>query len=125
MLHLGASSPHKLWPAERWVAIRDWAEARGLHVVLSAGRGEEALSRPWIRRAGAAVAARLDLAQLWDLLQNAAFLVCPDTGIAHLARLVGVPTVALYGPWVTGEHRPGRVLEAKSVQALWDPVYLP
>jgi ADP-heptose:LPS heptosyltransferase len=32
------------------------------------------------------------------LLANAALLVCPDTGIAHVARLTGVPTVALFGP---------------------------
>jgi hypothetical protein len=25
-------------------------------------------------------------------------LVCPDTGIAHLGRVIGVPTVALFGP---------------------------
>ena len=25
-------------------------------------------------------------------------LVCPDTGVAHLGRVVGTPTVALFGP---------------------------
>jgi ADP-heptose:LPS heptosyltransferase len=121
VLHLGASSPHKLWPAERWIAIRDWAEARGLRVVLSVGKGEEGLLTavdPQGNRS--AMAGRLDLAQLWDLLKRAAFLVCPDTGIAHLARLVGVPTVALYGPGSPISTGPGRFWAASPFRALWD-----
>ena len=31
-------------------------------------------------------------------LAGARLLVCPDTGIAHLGRIVGVPTVTLFGP---------------------------
>jgi ADP-heptose:LPS heptosyltransferase len=122
VLHLGASSPHKLWPAARWSAIRDWAEARGFEVVLSCGRGEQALLAPVDpdgRRS--ALAGRLDLAQLWDLLASAAFLVCPDTGVAHLARLVGVPTVAIYGPGSPISTGPGRFWANAPFRALWDP----
>ena len=36
--------------------------------------------------------------QLWHLVANASLLVAPDTGVAHLGRLVGTPTVALFGP---------------------------
>ena len=50
-------------------------------------------SRMWPRHEGT-----LSLPQLWHLLAGAALVVCPDTGIAHLARLTGVPTVALFGP---------------------------
>ena len=122
VLHLGASSPHKLWPAERWCAIRDWAEARGFEVVLSCGRGEEALLAP-VDPEGrrSSLAGRLDLAQLWDLLGHAAFLVCPDTGVAHLSRLVGVPTMALYGPGSPISAGPGRFWAKSPFRALWDP----
>ena len=41
---------------------------------------------------------RLDLAQMWHLLAGATVLVAPDTGIAHLGRVVGTPTIALFGP---------------------------
>jgi len=37
------------------------------------------------------------LPQLWHLLAGAALLVAPDTGVAHLGRVVSVPTVALFG----------------------------
>jgi ADP-heptose:LPS heptosyltransferase len=35
---------------------------------------------------------------MWRLVAGARLLVCPDTGIAHLGRVVGVPTVTLFGP---------------------------
>lgn len=99
VLHVGASSPLKLWPPERWRQLAERINARGIAPIWSAGRGEEAEVLgidPEHRHAS--TAGQLDLSQLWQLLANARLLICPDTGIAHLGRLVGVPTVALFGP---------------------------
>jgi ADP-heptose:LPS heptosyltransferase len=121
VLHPGAGNPNRLWPAERWRAIIEWAEAKGYEVVVSAGPGEEPLAKA-LDPAGirSALAGRLDLAQLWDLLRRASFLVCPDTGIAHLARLVGVPTVAIYGQGSPISTGPGRFWARSPFKALWD-----
>jgi ADP-heptose:LPS heptosyltransferase len=99
VIHAGASSPLKRWPAGRWSAVARRLESAGLRVVLSAGPGEAqlldeidpALELP---RFGG----NLSLAQMWHLLERAKLLIAPDTGIAHLGRLVGVPTLALFGP---------------------------
>ena len=122
VFHLGASSPHKQWPAERWRAVLDWAEKEGYEAVLSSGPGEESLLHP-VDPEGrrSALAGQLDLPQLWDLLRNASFLVCPDTGVAHMARLVGTPTVAIYGPGSPISTGPGRFWASSPFQALWDP----
>jgi len=99
VLHVGASSPLKLWAAPRWREIAGWLHSRGLTPVWSAGANETALidaidpDRRFVSFAG-----RLDLPQLWRLLADAEVLVAPDTGVAHLGRIVGVPTVALFGP---------------------------
>ena len=99
VLHVGASSPLKLWPAERWRALADALAARGLATVWSAGPGEaailDAISPPPDH---ARIDGTLALAQLWHVLAGARLLVCPDTGVAHLGRIVGVPTVTLFGP---------------------------
>ncbi|MFO1316024.1 MAG: glycosyltransferase family 9 protein [Burkholderiales bacterium] len=99
LLHVGASSPLKLWPPERWRALAQWLAARGVPVVWSAGPGEaaivDAIAPP---RADARIAGTLSLAQLWHVVAGARLLVCPDTGIAHLGRIVGTPTVTLFGP---------------------------
>ena len=99
VLHVGASSPLKLWSAERWTALAHSLEQAGLQVVWSGGRGEQRIvesidpQSTYVSYAG-----RLDLAQMWHLVAGAALLVCPDTGIAHLGRIVGTPTLTLFGP---------------------------
>jgi ADP-heptose:LPS heptosyltransferase len=99
VLHVGASSPLKQWEPQRWSALAAALHARGIAPVWSAGAGEQAIVAacdPTVRYAS--LAGTLDLAQLFRLLAHARLLVAPDTGVAHLGRVVGVPTVALFGP---------------------------
>jgi len=99
VLHVGASSPLKQWLPARWFALAEGLAARGIAPVWSAGRGEEALVEACDPNARhRSLAGTLDLAQLWHLVAGAALLVAPDTGIAHLGRVTGTPTVALFGP---------------------------
>jgi ADP-heptose:LPS heptosyltransferase len=99
VLHVGASSPLKFWPAGNWRALAAHLSARGIEPVWSGGRGEERIVReidPDGRHRS--YAGTLDLAQLWRLFGAAALAVSPDTGVAHLGRLAGVPTLTLFGP---------------------------
>jgi ADP-heptose:LPS heptosyltransferase len=99
VLHVGAGSRLRLWNRDRWFALADALSRRGLQVVWSAGRGEESeVAEIDPARRFVSCAGTLDLAQLWHLVKGARLLVCPDTGIAHLGRVTGTPTVALYGP---------------------------
>jgi ADP-heptose:LPS heptosyltransferase len=98
VLHVGASTPLKYWPAERWAALATSLAGR-CQPVLSAGKKEAEIIRAidpqgrWPAYPGT-----LDLAQLWHLLAGAERVVTLDTGVAHLAKLCGTPTVCLYGP---------------------------
>ena len=99
VLHAGASTPLKFWPAQNWRQLAQWLGAQGLDVVWSGGPGEDGLIHE-IDPDGQhhSYAGRLDLAQIWHLMAQARLFVSPDTGVAHLARLTGVPAVALFGP---------------------------
>jgi ADP-heptose:LPS heptosyltransferase len=99
VLHVGASSALKRWPAGRWLDLASHLEGRGMAVAWSGDAHDAALVRS-IDPSGryASYAGQLDLAQMWHLLAGAALLVAPDTGIAHLGRVVMRPTVALFGP---------------------------
>jgi len=99
VLHVGASTPLKLWAPERWRELAARIAALGLGIVWSGGSGERHIVQS-IDAQGrhASYAGLLDLPQMWHLIAGARLLVCPDTGIAHLGRLVDTPTVALFGP---------------------------
>jgi ADP-heptose:LPS heptosyltransferase len=96
---VGASSALKLWQPEKWRQVARWLEERSLQVAWSAGCGESAIVKlidPHGRHES--YAERLDLAQMWRLIANASIFISPDTGVAHLARLTGAPSVTLFGP---------------------------
>ncbi|GAB4060971.1 glycosyltransferase family 9 protein [Uliginosibacterium sediminicola] len=99
VLHLGASSALKQWPAERWTALAAALSAQGITPVWSAGKHETALVvavDPQARYTS--YAGMLDLLQLAQLLAGARLLVSPDTGVAHLGRITATPSVILFGP---------------------------
>lgn len=99
VMHAGASTPLKQWSVDRWRDLAQRLARRGLQVVLSTGPGETQLLEAIDPAASLPrYGGTLSLPQLWHLLSGAALLVAPDTGVAHLGRLVGVPTVALFGP---------------------------
>lgn len=121
VLHLGASSPHKLWPPERWQALAASLSAAGLTVVWSGGPNESPLAEaadPQGRFAN--LAGRYDMAGLWHLLAGAALLVSPDTGVAHLARLTGTPAVVLFGPGSPVVSGPGRFWQDSPFAVVWE-----
>jgi len=100
VLHVGASTPLKQWGPDRWRELAHHLRAaHGLSPVFLAGPGETPIidaidpDLAFARYPG-----NLDLAQVWQLLARADLLICPDTGVAHLGRIVGVPTVTLFGP---------------------------
>ncbi len=99
VLHVGASNPTRFWPSEHWLEVAQWLEAQGYTPVWSGGASEQHLvhaADPDARFLS--FAGKLSLDQLLALLEGAACLVCADTGVAHVAKLVNTPTITLYGP---------------------------
>ncbi|HVE09752.1 MAG TPA: glycosyltransferase family 9 protein [Paraburkholderia sp.] len=109
VLHPGASTAVKRWPDARWRELAQFVVALGYTPVWSGGPGEVELVRsidPDPSHPN--LAGRLGLGELWHLFAGAKAVVCPDTGVAHLGRLTGVPTVALFGPGNASIHGAGR-----------------
>lgn len=123
VLHVGASSTLKMWPAERWLQLAASLSAQGMHVVWSGGPGEQALIDHIDREQRyPSYAERLDLPQLWQLFEQAALIVCPDTGVAHLGRLVNTPTIALFGPGSPTLHGAGEFWRNSPFIAISNPI---
>lgn len=122
VLHVEASTPLKHWAPERWMSLAARLAGAGLAVVWSAGpQGEPMLAA--IDPAGRfpRLGHRLDLAQLWHLVADAALLVCPDTSVMHIGRLCATPTVALFGPSAADLFGPGEFLRHAPYRAVTVP----
>jgi ADP-heptose:LPS heptosyltransferase len=102
VLHPGASSGARRWPARRWARVARELERTGVRVVLTGGPDERALVSGVTTAAGLpaarCTAGELTLPQLSALVAGAALLVCGDTGVAHLGTALGTPSVIVFGP---------------------------
>jgi ADP-heptose:LPS heptosyltransferase len=121
LLHPGAASPSRRWPAERWAEVARAEAGAGRSVVITGGPDEVALAADVATRAGlqppAVLAGATDVIELAAIVAAAARVVCGDTGVAHLATALRRPSVVLFGPvspdlWGPPPDRPQHI-------ALW------
>jgi heptosyltransferase-1 len=95
-----ASWTTKLWPEEYWHDLIRMAAEEGYQVVLPGGNKTE-LNRASAfaeTHTNAIALPKLDLSTLGGLIKNSAGAFCCDTGLAHLAAMIGIPAVTMYGP---------------------------
>ena len=101
-LHLGAAfGPSKQWPAPAFGRLAAMLARGGYRPVLLGTAADADLARAVSDETGGAPASLVgrDRPELLPaLLPRLACLVSGDTGIAHLAAALGVPTVTLFGP---------------------------
>jgi ADP-heptose:LPS heptosyltransferase len=101
VIHPGAGSRARQWPADRWSAVARDLAARGQRVVVTGDPSERALARRVARGAGSGVeslAGSTGLEALARIVSGARLVLSGDTGIAHLAIALGTPSVTLFGP---------------------------
>lgn len=114
VVHPGASVPARAWaPASNRALVETLVDA-GWAVAITGSAGETMLT--------AAVAAssrhrgrsldlggRTSLEQLVDIIDHAAVVVSPNTGVAHLAAATSTPVVSLYAATIPAQRwRPWR-----------------
>jgi ADP-heptose:LPS heptosyltransferase len=101
VINFGGNEPGRRWDFARFLALAEDLAGRGMQVVFCGGDAEAALKprleeaargRDFVDRIG-----RTSLAELLDLIAGAALVVSNDTGPAHLAAALGVPTVVIVG----------------------------
>jgi heptosyltransferase II len=105
----------KRWPVERYRDVAAQLLESG-HCVTLVGDAGDTWVRPYF--AGLPVRdeiGRHDLPGTLALLNQSELVVVHDTGILHLARLVRVPVLALFGPTNPAQF----IVEAPDVTILW------
>ena len=129
-LHLGAAfGSSKLWPAASYAELLGQLAERGFEPLLIGGPEDLGVAEAVRELAGNRVASTVgrDRAQMLPrLLARLGCLVSSDTGVAHLAAALGVPTVTLFGPTDPHLSAPrGRWVRSIEGPAPCAPCFLP
>jgi heptosyltransferase I len=99
ILNPGAGWAAKQWATARYAELAIALAARGLRPVVNFGPGEQTLADEVAAAShGAALPLSTTLGQFIALARRAHLFVGGDTGPMHLAALLGVKTLALFGP---------------------------
>jgi ADP-heptose:LPS heptosyltransferase len=101
VVHPGAGSPAKCWPIDRYIELTRRLRATGRRVTVALGEVEaEALSPQAMQDLvrDAEVVRPQTYLELFTLLRDARGFIGNDAGPTHLAGILGVPTIAIFGP---------------------------
>ncbi len=94
--------PAKRWPTRHFAALADSLANAGYAVWLLGSAKDRAIGEQIVDQAQPAnlplnLCGATSLTQAIDLLAAAAFVVCNDSGLMHVAAALGRPLIALYG----------------------------
>jgi heptosyltransferase-1 len=99
ILNPGSGWGAKSWPVERFAAVANRLHEIGLQSVVNFGPNEQALANTVAELSdGAAQPVSCSVTELIALTRRASLFIGGDTGPLHLADVLKVPCVALFGP---------------------------
>jgi ADP-heptose:LPS heptosyltransferase len=110
IIHPGAASGSRRWPAARFAAVARQLAGTGHQVWLTGSAAERGLAGLVARQAGLpddrVLAGTTSLRGLSALVASARLVISGDTGVAHLASAHARPSVTLFGPVPPAEWGP-------------------
>ena len=92
-IQVHASCPQRSYPAQHILRLTELLQAEGCTVAFFGEWWEGQLPAGVINLVGGC-----SLRQAAALIEQMAVMICPDSGLLHLATAVGTPTVGLFGP---------------------------
>lgn len=102
VVHIGAGSPARLWPENRWATVVRHLVSAGHRIVLTGSDDEASQATRVCEAADLSTdqnhCGRLEIMEITGLVAGARFVTCVDTGMSHLATAFRRPALTLYGP---------------------------
>lgn len=106
----GFGGEPRMWVIDGYAEVICRLSKRGFFIVLTGGKDDipvgERLMQSVCCDCVLNLIGKTSFAELVALVSVAKFVLCPNTGIMHLAAAVGTPTVALHGPTNPVQWRP-------------------
>ncbi len=115
LIHPATRWKRKQWPEANWKELISVLVARGEHVVLSSGpdpdevRLCERLVENYSPDQVVFTGGSLSWSQLAGVLYRSRLFIGVDTAAMHLAAACGIPTIALFLPWIAPMWHPWQV----------------
>lgn len=143
VIHPGSGGRQKCWPVERFMRVADaLAPGRISWLIGPVERERDPILCEAVERRAAATGEMLHRPDRFDeaavVIAGASLFMGNDAGMTHVAAVLGVPTVAIFGPtdpcvWrPLGEHvrivateRPGRPMAEVAFERVLDAVTAP
>jgi ADP-heptose:LPS heptosyltransferase len=100
VIHPGARTPNRRWPAENYPPVIEHLANRGVQVAMIGEAGESAIAAEIAALSSVSfnnLVGRLTLGQLAALLERCCLFIGNNTGPIHIAAGVGARIVAIYG----------------------------
>ncbi|MBW2623013.1 MAG: glycosyltransferase family 9 protein [Deltaproteobacteria bacterium] len=100
-LHPGSGGEKKNWPLSQWIELAGKLSESGLRNLFILGpaeKGYDAIIRRELKPEKAFLAQDLPLPVLAALLTLSHGYIGQDSGVSHLSGVLGVPTLAIFGP---------------------------
>lgn len=100
VMSIGASVDTKKWSAEHFAEVARFCEAEGFQVVVLGGPEDRVVGECVIQslKYGRNLAGSTSLTEAAACVATARLVIACDTGLLHIAQLLGVPTIAIFGP---------------------------
>jgi len=94
----GTTWPSKHWPDDSWLALGRALKQKGEDIYLPWSTDTEKVRADWLAESLAVpLMPRLTLTELAGLMLNVKAVVGVDTGLTHLAALLDVSSIGIYG----------------------------
>lgn len=101
VIHPGSGGRSKIWPLRKWYSLCQWLCADFSYPVFAVlGPADEHL-KPFadkVRKLAVTVVEDFPLERLAALLAESALYIGNDSGVSHLAAVMGTPTIVIFGP---------------------------
>jgi len=94
----GASIKEKCWEVRKFRLVAESLYEAGYGIVAVGGQDEKSDGAFISKGLGANLAAQTTLQETAAVVAKSSLLISGDSGILHIAALLGIPTVSLFGP---------------------------